>query len=229
MKKYLSQQFRQRDYDYTAEFEVRDQTAMILADPCYQDHHLELIQSASQTNKPVIEGSVGNYLRNMKPGRYRVEIRNISGYKHTASWTCKHVGTSTCAREIELDVPVDSGQVGLFFAHSAYQADKIPQDDIQAQAMELGWENQHPWYRYMCATSLNYHYVNAMGICTDSGWGDGCYQAFAYLNDQDEIVGVEVLFVEYCSNCGGEVGDCQCDDMCPDCGEHYEDCTCLEE
>ena len=192
----LNESFKQSTFTHAVSFEVNEHTAMILADPCYKEGIMELIREGEQSPFPVEGTAIGGYFPRMKKGTYRVEIQTIPGSKNTASWVCKHQDTSTYDMEIGLEVMVDSGQVGLFFAHTAYQAEAIPEDEIQLKAKEYEGNNLHPWYAYMCATSLNYFYQNAMGICTDSGYGDGCYFAYAFINEEDEVVAIEITFDE---------------------------------
>lgn len=192
----LNESFKQSTFTHTVSFEVNKHTAMILADPCYKEGIMELIHEGEQSSFPVEGTAIGGYFPRMKKGTYRVEIQTIPGSKNTASWVCKHQDTSTYETEVGLEVMVDSGQVGLFFAHTAYQAEAVPKDEIQLKSMEYEGNDLHPWYTYMCATSLNYFYQNAMGICTDSGYGDGCYFAYAFVNEEDEVVAIEITFDE---------------------------------
>lgn len=229
MKNYLSQSFKQSDFAHTESFEVREHTAMILSDPCYKQGIMDLIREGEQSSFPVEGSALGAYFPRMKKGTYRVEIQTLPGSKRTASWICKHQGTSTYETEIGLDIPVDSGQVGLFFAHSAYQAEAIPEDEIQLKTIESGWGELHPWYAYMCTTSLNYFYKNEMGICTDSGYGDGCYSACAYINEEEEVVAIEITFVEPCLHCHQYDDDCTCSEFCESCDNPIDDCTCDNE
>ena len=49
------------------------------------------------------------------------------------------------------------------------------------------------------------------------------------MNELNEVIAIEMIFVGYCKTCRQDFDDCQCEDTCPDCGIYYEDCMCFSD
>lgn len=253
----MSQSLRAWNEDWvveTSEIHLSGES-MILADPCYDEEIMDLRQRSNQD--ALIVGRLGTCFNRIKPGNYSFRLKRNDGSCNgrVAGWIMYHERVSTYAQKIALDVPVDSGQVGFFKAADAYQlteTDFLDQPFYLAfKTLKQEWSNgnpnytgHHDWYMYMCATSLadtdDEVEFNASGICTGSGYGDGCYEAFAYLNESDELVALEIEFIENvgpcCDNCGEPEEFCTCSDdeededdttdYCWECGNSEEDCVC---
>lgn len=212
---------------------------MILADPWYDEGIADLLQRGHQD--PLITSRLGTCFNRVKSGNYAFRLKREDGASQgpIAGWILNHQNVSTYAQKIELDILVDSEKVGFFKAADAYQlteADFINQPFYHCfKAMKTRWSNKHPdyagqldWYMYMCATTLidNAEFdFNASGICTSSGEGNGCYEAFAYLNEADELVALQIEFIKnvepWCDNCGTLEDSCTCSDDEDDATDHY--------
>lgn len=224
MKYSLSQAFKQRDYAVNDYFEIRENDQLILADPCYEEGLKDLVEYQASSTATVVANPYGVICAKLKPGTYRIEFNHEENGR-MKSWTFKHQSTYYYATSMSYNIPVDSGQVGLFLKESLYQDQPLPEDAIQTLAKEMNWQEHHPWYVYMSATSLKYLNLNAFGICTGTWNGDGCYEANLFLNDDQEVVAIEMLFVDYCHRCGDVACDCE-DAYCEGCGRHHEACAC---
>lgn len=197
MKNSLKENFKQQHYTVVYDFEIRDEVSMILADPAYEGPILHLLEASKQRTDAVLTGYGVTYFRKFKKGKYIIEINAPESNGRTISWLIRHVETDDYVAPFKSDIPVDSGQVGLFFAHTAYQPATIPQDEIQQVSNSLGWAPRfNPWFCYMATTSLKGFRVNAFGVCTDSGFGDGVYPAISYFNELNEVVALEVHFID---------------------------------
>ena len=161
----LNQAFKQRDYAVNDYFEIRENDQLILADPCYEEGLKDLVEHQASSTATVVANPYGVICAKLKPGTYRIEFNHEENGR-MKSWTFKHQSTYYYATSMSYNIPVDSGQVGLFLKESLYQDQPLPEDTIQTLAKEMNWQEHHPWYVYMSATSLKYLNLNAFGICT---------------------------------------------------------------
>ena len=150
---------------------------MIISDPCYEPGNFYQIEAKCL------------------PGWYScsVEAADLPVWgKRITKITAIHEGYKFCTDRLDYDlcksgrVAVDSGQMGIFDAK--YYLDHQDAD----------YDNLDSWYRKVCNITLEGDeagIVDASGCVSSSGYGDGCYYAYHWL-DRDTAVGFEVVFIE---------------------------------
>lgn len=85
---------------------------------------------------------------------------------------------------------VDSGQCGFF--DTDYYNDNYGDDE---------YTNINSWYRRVCDMTMNATeggVIEDLGVCTSSGFGDGCYSVEAAYEKEGgigEIVGLKLIFI----------------------------------
>lgn len=88
---------------------------------------------------------------------------------HTRNW-----------QPVDFEVGVDSGQVGIF----------------DEEAYRGGTHDE--WYDECCNVTLSSSGAGIIlgGVVSSSGYGDGVYTAYTLRNEDAEIIGVKVVFIE---------------------------------
>lgn len=228
MTNVLREAFNQLECTELGTFEVREGDQFILSDPsCDEEFQYFPYLTKQHPKATLIKTDTNVLLTRMKPGMYEIEFYAPEG--RVESWIFKHQDVETYTNYERVVIAVDSGQVGLFLNDQAYQTEAVPEDIVDQLSHNKNWTGLHPWYAYMCETSASNQNINLFGICTSSGWGDGGYGATIFMNEANEVVAIEMIFVGYCKTCHQDWDDCQCDDTCPDCGMYYEDCICFND
>ena len=156
---------------------VKFDGCVIISDPCYEPGNFYQIEAKCL------------------PGWYScsVEAADLPVWgKRITKITAIHEGYKFCTDRLDYDlcksgrVAVDSGQMGIFDAK--YYLDHQDAD----------YDNLDSWYRKVCNITLEGDeagIVDASGCVSSSGYGDGCYYAYHWL-DRDTAVGFEVVFIE---------------------------------
>lgn len=151
---------------------------VIVSDPCYS-----------------IDDWCNKIINNMQPGEYEcfgVLIDERIGELHLI-----HKEVLDIYKELE-DIPynpeplccsigVDSGQCGIF--DYEYYDKHQPDDD---------YDDSESWYTRICDITLDppcCGTVDNVGVVSESGWGDGRYNLYSYL-DTKSIKALKVVFIE---------------------------------
>lgn len=82
---------------------------------------------------------------------------------------------------------VDSGQCGFF--DPEYFEKNQPDDDF---------DNLKSWYRRVCEITLHepsWGTIEGLGVVSESGYGDGCYEIRAVRNESGYIVGLKLRYI----------------------------------
>lgn len=90
-------------------------------------------------------------------------------------------------------VGVDSGQAGIFDA-SVYQNDATVPEKPKFKAKILARD----WYCMCCDTTLYTRYKAGVvpgGVVSQSGYGDGIYDAYLSKNKLGKIIAVKIVFI----------------------------------
>lgn len=85
-------------------------------------------------------------------------------------------------------VGVDSGQAGIF--DYDYFVKNQPDNDF---------DNLESWYRRVCDITCSDEdcgVIDNLGVVASSGYGDGTYDCYAAFNDNFEVVGLRIVFIE---------------------------------
>lgn len=98
--------------------------------------------------------------------------------------------------EIKEEIGVDSGQAGVFDA-------KFYKDDKSVKGVERIGNHapicaDEPWYSICCDRTLSDQSWGTIpyGAVSSSGFGDGGYTGYKYLNSKGEVVGIKIVFID---------------------------------
>lgn len=93
------------------------------------------------------------------------------------------------------DIGVDSGQCGMFDPSIFRNSNAVPPNWWDKRKREIDSSNE--WYNMNCSLTLSKSQAGVIpgGCVSSSGWGDGSYSLYV-TKDNDEIVGVKVIFIE---------------------------------
>ena len=81
-------------------------------------------------------------------------------------------------------VAVDSGTMGIYAYH---YFNEINEDDSKKDI----------WYdKMVCGNWDKYRLCGENGIFASSGYGDGLYEVYYYYDDAENVIGIEVVFIE---------------------------------
>lgn len=97
----------------------------------------------------------------------------------------------------ELDeLGVDSGQMGIF-DYDAFGNDDQFSKDYQPE-FNKGFAKNTKFYDACCDITLSRKSAGVIpgGCVSGSGYGDGVYYGFTYTNEDNEVIGVEIIFIE---------------------------------
>ena len=166
-------------------FKVGDFTVtgneLIVTDPCYDDG-----------TDPSIRGIVSN----VKNGNWSSYVHqgSISGWgSRNSELSAFHSSSSpeegddaVWLKVDHFEVGVDSGQAGM------YDARRFPSDPGD-------YSEENSFYRKICDTTcapLWAGTIEDVGVTSSSGFGDGEYECYILENENDEVVGVKIIFIE---------------------------------
>jgi hypothetical protein len=181
-------------------------------------------------------------LSNVYPGEYNVKVdkSDLGDWGNRVhKLTVIHKGyVVECADESSWtphsDIGVDSGQAGIF-CESSYRNDEIAAGITAPELITpfvIPFRNEGDvWYNKMCNFTLGAEQcgVYDTGVVTSSGVGDGMYPLDVVYNDNNEIVGMRVTYLDdtededegdCCGVCGGEIEE---DGECAYCCEETND------
>lgn len=152
---------------------VKVESGMIVAsDPCYERDVWCALSFVAENGRYKIESEIEE-----ESGRVAV-LRAIHE---------DYVGKSLDYAYVNC-VAVDSGTFGIF------------DYDYHKQTHNEGNENlevDDEWYEnYVVEMTDNYHIVDDKCVISSSGYGDGTYALSVAYNDDEEIIAVEVVFIE---------------------------------
>ena len=147
---------------------------VIVTDPCYEP--------ANGYNR---------LLKNVLPGNWNCTARK----KNCGPWgsritslTIRHEDyPKGRIEEYEGCVAVDSGQCGFF--EPGYYEENYKDD---------AYDNLESWYRRVCGRTSSepcWGVFEGMGVVSESGYGDGCYDIYSLRNDSGYIVGLRLKFI----------------------------------
>lgn len=176
-------------------------------------------------------------LSNVYPGEYNVEVdkSDLGSWGNRISrLTVIHKGyIMECADESTWEehsnIGVDSGQAGIF-CESSYRNDELAEGITTPTSDFVLPHNDNEgdrWYEKMCKLTLSGESwgVYDTGVVTSSGIGDGSYPLDVVYNDDKQIVGMRITYLDdteeddyedeendCCSECGAELeSDGSCD------------------
>jgi len=86
-------------------------------------------------------------------------------------------------------ITVDSGSCGIFDSKAFSNEEYIP------ASFETEYRNR--WLGFCCSFLRNDQMAGVFshGVVSCSGYGDGCYELYAAYNQQQEIIGLKLVFI----------------------------------
>ena len=89
---------------------------------------------------------------------------------------------------------------GYSYGFSKYYGDyELPVDSGQMSVWDNGDYASPGWsYEEVCELTLSREKCGTLehGCASSSGWGDGCYLGMFYCNDNEEVICVEIVFID---------------------------------
>lgn len=156
---------------------------LIVSDPCYELNE----------NTPIM-GVLDHVLNGIWTGQVeKLEVREW-GEVCSKLMACHHsfVEQTDTLHWVKCNfiVGVDSGQAGIFDFHKY----RIPDSNTQGEDSDVDSD----WYLTCCDITESAYEAGIMdgGVVSHSGMGDGGYGAYYAINDQNQIIGVKIVFVK---------------------------------
>ena len=156
---------------------------LVVSDPCYE------LDTAT-----IIMGVLDNALNGTWVGQVeKTEVRDWG--EACSKLTACH--SSVAEQEEYLEwvkcsfiVGVDSGQAGIFDINKY----RIPDSNAQ----ETSADTDSDWYLSCCDITESGHEAGVLdgGVVSHTGMGDGTYGAYIATNQQNQIVGVKIVFIK---------------------------------
>lgn len=150
-------------------------TSVILSDPCYEPD----IWCSAQVN-------------NMLPGIYDC-YADFTEIEHWGTRVARLViiidnpphEAPQKIKEVNACLAVDAGVFGIY-DEKYFRKKKSENPDAWYQQNVISW----------IAKEEGFICEDAKGFITSSGLGDGCYNAYCYLDDHGKVYKIEVVFIE---------------------------------
>ncbi len=95
----------------------------------------------------------------------------------------------------EFEVGVDSGQAGVFDL-KWYKADQVVKESLFTPGLDRICEDE-PWYSLCCDRTMGEMGAGTIphGAVSSSGFGDGCYEAEIFKNEDGECIAIQITFI----------------------------------
>ncbi|GAB6991789.1 DUF4241 domain-containing protein [Paenibacillus pini] len=158
---------------------------LVVADPCYE------LNTAT-----IIMGLLDNVLYGTWVGEVeKTEVRDwgeacskLTAYHSSAAEQITYMEWVKCG----FIVGVDSGQAGIFDLNSY----RIP--DAKSEGVGSGSDQDSEWYLSCCDVTESGEEAGVIqgGVVSHTGIGDGTYGVYMTTNQQNQIVGVKIVFIK---------------------------------
>lgn len=156
---------------------------LVVSDPCYELNATTIIM-----------GVLDNVLNGIWIGQVeKVEVRDwgeacskLTAYHHSVAEQEANLEWVKCP----FIVGVDSGQAGIF--------DKDKYRILDANAPKGSTVTDSAWYDSCCDITESGEEAGVMdgGVVSRTGIGDGTYGVYRTTNDQNQVVGVKIVFIK---------------------------------
>lgn len=141
---------------------------------------------------------------NVLPGNYSIDIQlNEEGRCSNlfVLHECFNPMTVNWERNEEITIGVDSGQAGIF-SFESYRNNEHAEKNIPTPGQFDDWDNNSEgelWYNKMCYMTCQDDIPGGSydeGVVAQSGYGDGSYDLYIAENEDNQIVAIEIVFLE---------------------------------
>ena len=156
---------------------IKEDDCVVVADPCYDldSRWIDVVE--------VKRGMYDCYIEERNYGEWGHRVTRLAILKDSYG-----VDKLNKGGEIATDVAVDSGTMGIY-AYHFFEKTHDPELD----------EN---WYNtFVCGNWDKYRISKDNGgIISLSGFGDGMYGVYYYRDEDENVIGIEVVFIENDNN-----------------------------
>lgn len=172
---------------FVGDFEINENEDLLISDPCYDDYCWCKNLVKNETIRQgvysafVVEKDYGDWgLRNKELIIANSEFLNIHDLENSVK------DLDFC---VELqEVGVDAGLCGFFINKPNYTREEW------LKICDFLYPEKKYYVEYIMAKKENPFMCD--GVCSSSGFGDGCYPVLACVNNKGLFIGFKIVFVE---------------------------------
>ncbi|WP_136608705.1 DUF4241 domain-containing protein [Paenibacillus dokdonensis] len=156
---------------------------LVVSDPCYELNTTSIIMGVLDN---VLNGTWIGQAEKVEVREWGEACSKLTAYHYSVAEQESYLEWVKCP----FIVGVDSGQAGIFDM-SKY---RIP--DANAPKGSTGTDNE--WYDSCCDITESGEEAGVMdgGVVSRTGMGDGTYGVYMTTNDQNQVVGVKIVFIK---------------------------------
>lgn len=156
---------------------------LVVSDPCYELNRETIIMGVLDD---VVPGTWVGQVEKMEVRDWGEACAKLTAYHRSVAEQMEHLEWVKCS----FIVGVDSGQAGIFELNKY----RIPDSD----ALETNTDSDSDWYFACCDITERGHEAGVLdgGVVSRTGMGDGTYGVYTATNQQNQIVGVKIVFLK---------------------------------
>ncbi|OAB48036.1 DUF4241 domain-containing protein [Paenibacillus antarcticus] len=156
---------------------------IVVSDPCYELNRDTIIMGVLDN---VLNGTWVGQVGKMEVRDWGEACSKLSAFHSSVAEQMEHLEWVKCS----FIVGVDSGQAGIFDINKY----RISDSDVQ----ETDTDTDNAWYLSCCDITESGHEAGVLdgGVVSHTGMGDGTYGAYMATNQQDQVIGVKIVFIK---------------------------------
>lgn len=156
---------------------------LVVADPCYELDTNIIIMGVLEA---VLNGTWASEVEKVEIPDWGEANAKLTAYHHSAAEQGAFLEWIKCP----FVAGVDSGQAGIF----DIQKYRIP----DANATSDSSDTDSDWYLACCNITESGEEAGVLdgGVVSRTGIGDGAYGVYKAVNEQDQVVGVKIVFIK---------------------------------
>ncbi|OIB01617.1 hypothetical protein AK95_28565 [Paenibacillus sp. LC231] len=164
------------------DFEVNS-GQLVVADPCYELDTNIIIMGVLDA---VLNGTWASEVEKVEIPDWGEANAKLTAYHHSAAEQGAFLEWIKCP----FVAGVDSGQAGIF----DIQKYRIPDADATSDSSDTDSD----WYLACCNITESGEEAGVLdgGVVSRTGIGDGAYGVYKAVNEQDQVVGVKIVFIK---------------------------------
>lgn len=156
---------------------------LVVSDPCYELDTGTIIMGLLDD---VLQGTWVGQVEKTEVRDWGEACSKLTAYHRSVAEQLEHLEWVKCS----FIVGVDSGQAGIFDMNKY----RIPDSDSQGTSSD----SDSDWYFACCDITESGHEAGVLdgGVVSRTGMGDGAYGVYIAMNQQNQIVGVKIVFLK---------------------------------
>lgn len=164
------------------DFEVNS-GQLVVADPCYELDTNIIIMGVLEA---VLNGTWASEVEKVEIPDWGEANAKLTAYHHSVAEQGAFLEWIKCP----FVAGVDSGQAGIF----DIQKYRIPDADATSESSDTDTK----WYYACCDITESGEEAGVLdgGVVSRTGTGDGAYGVYKAVNEQDQVVGVKIVFIK---------------------------------